>query len=370
MTSLPKLRLLILAPGTQVGQNVLATLAPRREALHVAATSSVANEPALFNLDAVYLVPETAAEPQAFEAKFLAVMEEEAIDLAIPCRDDDVVFLAGLRERRPELAPRLLCGSLAAARVIGDKWLSYQFSREHDLPFAACLVACGDDERRAFLADHGLPLVAKPRRGYAGIGVALLYSESQIAATLAREAFVVQEYLGDPGLVAGFLATIERQGVPLYHSFERVKHSIQALIAPDGSTSHVITTLNERFMRRSKRVRTDPDPVARDIGERCARVFSRIGWRGPLNVQCEKNVHGEIRIHEFNGRFTGGTIDRWLLGYDEVGAGISAFTARPLEMPADAAPGAVECFQSQVGRAARPADVERLTRDGIWRRQR
>lgn len=367
MATRQKLRILVLSVGTQVGQNVLAALASRRAELHLVATSSVANEPALFDLDAVYLAPETATEPDAFEKRLLWIMEHERIDLVIPCRDDDALFLAGLRDRRPEMSARLLCGSAAAAEVIVDKWLSHEFSREHALPFAASLVAGTPAQQLAFVARHGLPLIAKPRRGYAAIDVYLLHRKEQVATMLARPGYLVQQYLGEPRAVADYLDGIERYGVPLYHSFERVKHSIQALIAPDGSIVHVLCTLNVRFMRRSKWVKPDPDPVSREIGERCARAFSALGWRGPLNVQCEKTTAGEIMIHEFNGRFTGGTIDRWLLGHDEVGAAIAAFTGRPMPAPDRPVPAGLEAFQSRVARAADPRHVEALARDGSWR---
>ena len=81
------LRLLVLSAATHVGQNVLATLAPRRAGHALIATSSVANEPALFDYDAVHLVPPTAADPAAFEAILLDLMERERIDLVIPCRE-------------------------------------------------------------------------------------------------------------------------------------------------------------------------------------------------------------------------------------------------------------------------------------------
>ena len=128
------LRLLVLSVGTRVGQNVLTSLNGRRDGLVLTATSSVANEPALFDFDVVYRVPPTAAEGQAFEHELLDIMDRECVDLVIPCRDDDVEFLASLRDRRPDLASRLLCGSGSPARVINDKWSSAEFSSRHDLP--------------------------------------------------------------------------------------------------------------------------------------------------------------------------------------------------------------------------------------------
>ena len=364
------LRLLVLSVGTRVGQNVLTTLAGRRDGLELIATSSVSNEPALFDFDVVYQVPPIAADPDAFERALLAIMDRERVDIVIPCRDDDVVFLASLRDRRPDLASRLLCGSAAPARVIGDKWLSVEFCARHGLPFAASIIQCSDRERAAFVATHGFPLVAKPRRGYASLDVYMLWNETQLERALGQEGYIVQQFLGDPTTVTDYLAAIETKGIPLHHTFQGLKHSIQALIAPDGSIAHVICTRLVSDRRRSKWVEPDGDPVSRELGARCAQAFAEAGWRGPLNIQCQRAADGGLRIHEFNGRFTGATVVRWLLGFDEVGASIEKFTGRRIPSDRAPAPAALEAFESIVGRAANPKDVESLERDHVWRRLR
>jgi hypothetical protein len=365
-----KLRLLVLSVGTQVGQNVLTALARRRDGVDLIATSSVSHEPAVFDYDAVYLVPPTAAEPEAFERRLLDIMTRERVDLVIPCRDDDVVFLAGLRDRRPDLAPRLLCGSAEAARVIADKWLSAEFCARHDLPFAPSIADGAAPELAAFARENGYPLIAKPRRGYASQDVYLISTDAQFERVLSRQGWIVQKYLGDPRTIADYLAGLETRGIPLYHTFQSLKHSIQALIAPDGAVAHVICTRNASRMRRSKRVEPDNDPVSRDIGTRCAQAFSAAGWRGPLNIQCQKSADGALFIHEFNGRFTGATVDRWLLGFDEVGAAIECFTGVAVGGEGGAPPAALEAFESLVARSADPRHVEALARDGVWRRAR
>jgi carbamoyl-phosphate synthase large subunit len=361
------LRLLVLSAATHVGQNVLATLAPRRAGLALIATSSVANEPALFDYDAVHLVPPTAADPAAFEAILLDLMERERIDLVIPCRDDDVAFCAGLRERQPALAPRLLCGARAMADVIVDKWSSHEFCRAHGLPFAASIMAPGADELAAFAAAHGFPLIAKPRRGWASMDVYLVHTPAQLARMLARDGYLAQEFLGDPQAVRDYLRALDDDGVPLFHDFQGLKRSMQAIIAPDGSVPALFNTRRVRQLRRSKWVAVDDDPVSIDVGMRCAQAFAAAGWRGPLNIQCLLGARGELRIHEFSGRFTGGSMDRWLLGFDEVGRTIEAFVGRalPFERPRAAA---VEAFESRIGRAADPAHVAALARDRVWRR--
>jgi carbamoyl-phosphate synthase large subunit len=363
-----KARLLVLSVGTRVGQNVLTVLAARRDAFALIATSSVANEPALFDYDAVHLVPPTATEAEAFERALLDVMASERIDLVIPCRDDDVLFLAGLRDRRPDLAPRLLCGGLEAARVITDKWQSALFSKAHALPFVPSIVDGAAHERAAFVRENAFPLIAKPRRGYASQDVYFVSTEAQLERALASGDRIVQQFLGHPSTIADYLSGLADRGVPLYHTFQGLKHSIQALIAPDGAIAHVICTRNASQQRRFKRVEPDPDPEAERIGVRCGEAFSAAGWRGPLNIQCQRSAKGELRVHEFNGRFTGATVERWLLGFDEVGAAIERFTGVRVENDRPRTAAALEAFESMVSRGADPRQVEALARDRVWRR--
>ena len=361
-----QIRILVISAGTQVGQNVRATLAGRRDGVALIATSSVANEPALFDFDAVHLVPPTAAEPAAFEAALLRIMDRERADLVVPCRDDDVVFLGGLRDRRPDLAPRLLCGNEATARILCDKWLSYEFCVQHGLPFADTIFEASAEQAAEFVRRHGFPLVAKPRNGWASMNVYVVHTPAQLARMLDR-GFVVQQYLADPQRVADYLARLDTMGMPLFHDFQGPKRTFQAVIAPDGSIVQTFCMRLTRDMRRSKRVEPDDDAASLDVVRRCANSFSAAGWRGPLNVQCCETADGLVRIHEFSGRFTGATVDRWLLGFDEVGLAIEHFTGRHIDSAYRPAPAGLEAFESSVARSCDPRDVEALARYGVWR---
>jgi len=364
-----KLRLLVLSVGTRVGQNVLAVLSGRRAAFELIATSSVPDEPGLFDCDAVHLVPPTAAEPEAFERALLEIVEDERIDLVIPCRDDDVLFLAVLHERRPALTPRLLCGRVEAARAVVDKWLSAEFAARHGLPFVPS-IASGACDPAEFVRRHGFPLVAKPRRGYASQDVYIICNRVHLERALAQPDWIVQQFLGDHRVVDDYLSGVDTRGIPLFHTFQGLKHSIQALIGPDGAIAHVICTRNASRARRFKRVERDDDQAAFGIGTKCAQAFSAAGWRGPLNIQCQRSPAGELLIHEFNGRFTGATVERWLLGYDEVGAAIARFTGVPVPFDRSPSEAPLEAFESMTARAADPRHVEALARNRVWRHPR
>jgi hypothetical protein len=363
MTS--KLRLLFVSAGTVVGQKVLATLDGRRDGIELIGTSSVANEPSLFDLDRVHLVPPTLEDPARFERRLLEIVDSERPDLVIPCRDDDVEVLAALGDRRPDLADHLLCGNAATARIVRDKWLSHQFCSERELPFAPSIVGGDRDRAAAFLRTHGFPLISKPRRGFSAQGIHLLFSEAQFARALGDENLVVQAFLGDDARVTDFLAELDACGIPLFHTLQGLKHSIQALVGPGGNVARVICTRNLRAERRSKWVEADDDPATAAMGRSLAEALAAHGWRGPLNIQCQRARDGRLLVHEFNGRFTGATSDRWMLGFDEVGATIELFTGFRFT-PATVRSASREVFESMVARAADPRDVDALARDGVW----
>ena len=62
------------------------------------------------------------------------------------------------------------------------------------------------------------------------------------------------------------------------------------------------------------------------------------------------------------------SVDRWLLGFDEVGAAIEHFTGRRIEPGPSPQPAALEAFESLVARSADPRHVQTLSREGLWRR--
>jgi carbamoylphosphate synthase large subunit len=368
------LTILLLSGGGHTGTNVMASLATRREGLRLVATSDTPDEPSLFTFDAVYLAPTVATDAIGFESRVLAIIARENPDLVVPCRDEDVQWLAGLRERRHDLAAKFLCGAHAIAVTMNDKWLSSEFSRMHHLPFVPSLQCAGGNEARdrvdAFVRLHGLPLVAKPRHGVDSQGIDILTTAAQALRAMQRPGYVLQKYLGVSRPLQDYLTRLEQDGIPLFHTFQGVKRSLQVLIGPDGNIEHVVCTRNQMIRHNARSISVDSEAEPRQIGDHCARVFAGAGWRGPLNIQCQPSATGELMIHEFNARFTGATASRWHLGHDEIGAAIHAFTGRataPAFPFSEAPAGAMEGLWP---RAADRRHVRTLAERGEWIRAR
>lgn len=361
-------RLLLLSGGSLVGQNVLAALADTRDALHLCAINSVAAEPALFDFDEVYLCGNLRDDREAFAQRFAEILAVVDPHLVIPCRDDDVVFLAAYAESQPETAAKFLCGACGPAEVMIDKESSWQFSSRHGLPYAPTIGTQGGlAPITGFAAAQGFPLVAKPRQGFASHGVFLVLDAAQLERMVERRDYVLQRFLGDAEPVLARARQIAAEGMPLFQSFEAVKLSIQAFIASDGSLAGLFASRNTMRQGRSERVARDDAPDLAELGSRCAQAFSRAGWRGPLNIQCQRTSAGELMIYEFNGRYTGATAARRLLGYDEVGIGLEAFCGFPRSPARTGKAFPVETVRRPVSRAIDPGQVRQLIQTGCWR---
>jgi len=324
--------ILVLSAGSLVGFNIVQAIGNRRESLSLMATNSKSTEPSLSLFDEVHLVPQTTTD----EVQFIHIVENwldsTNIKLVIPCRDDDVVALAKLYNKRPDLGDRLLVGSFHIASAMLDKWESWILSSEHELPFVATMLPTDHATIDEFAQHWGFPFIAKPRNGFASHGVSIIMNHKQLTALVGRTDLVVQHYLGDKEEVFRFISKSDMSGIPLFYTFEEDKTSIQVMISPDGIPTAVFATINTMKNGISTSVVKDDSTDSLELGHTCGQILGRLGWRGPLNIQCQRRADGELAIYEFNGRFTGATAARTLLGFDEVGMALELFANQKIEM--------------------------------------
>ena len=321
--------LLLLSGGSLVGENVVDALGDRRVALRLVATNTQPWAPSLDRVDRVCLAPPTAADPQSFKTLLMQLVEEERPALVIPCRDDDVQCLAHWAGELRDLGAQALVGSSTAAACIVDKWRSAQFSMARGLPFARSAPAADPIAVEALLDEVGWPLIVKPRAGFASLGVRILRQRNQLEAVLGHPAMLVQEYLGSRDALVRYLDELERLGAPLFNSFEEPKYSLQIFIGPAGDIVDHLVTRHSMKQGKSALVEVWADAQLDALAWRAAGIFSETGWRGPLNVQCQRCPDGRLVIYEYSGRFTGATSARALLGYDEVGLALEQFAGLP-----------------------------------------
>ena len=261
-----------------------------------------------------------------------------------------------------------LCGHQDIAEVLVDKYQSWEFSKKHNLPFAPTIRCDVDqDHLGEFCAEHGLPVIAKPISGFGSKGVCLLYEKSQVQNYTGQSQYILQHYIGNKNDPHKFLKSSKENGLPLFHSFEQIKISIQCFITKQGAPLTPFITKNKMKSGRSEAIESYRQEDALELGLRCANVFAKAGWRGPLNIQCQRTPDGDLAIYEYNGRFTGATSARYLMGYDEVGIAIRDFANLSLDMINDKCPVEI-VIRTPVSRVTNPENVNKLLNSKIWTR--
>jgi carbamoyl-phosphate synthase large subunit len=315
-----KIKLLFLSGGSLVGRNLLDVLSGRRDDLELITFNSIPNAPSLFEYDKVLISPSLVEDGDGFRKFFLEKARAEKPNLIIPCRDEDVEFLSKIKSENLLIEYPILTGSFEIASSFLDKWKSFEFSIKHDLPFAKTIPADSSEEiLNQFLSGVAFPIIAKPKKGFASKGVILLCNKKQLEALMGNEDYIFQEYLGDFKKIEEYLNQIEISGIPLFHSFEELKISCQAMVGPKGELGGLLVT--EHLMKQgvSASVSICKDEKANWLARGWIEKIILAGWVGPINIQFQKTLAGEYFIYEYNGRFTGATSARYHLGFDGLG---------------------------------------------------
>jgi carbamoyl-phosphate synthase large subunit len=338
-------------------------LGERRERCVILGANSVAESAGSFRCDSVYLVPPVAAADQYTE-RIAGIVREERPHLVVPTRDDDVLALSLLAEQLPLSDTVLLTGNVRAAQVMCDKAETARFAVKHHLPFAQ--TAMTGREALELARSHGLPLIAKPRRGSATRGVVLLRSPDEIECAFASQPELIAQAFLDPPDDMAALSSDFNAGLPLFFSFPEIaRYVVHLIVGPDGTLSESFGTLSVQVGGRATQSRRFDDPGLLEIGCDYGRAAAAEGWKGPLNVQLKRGASGGFTAHELAGRFNGGTAGRALMGFDEISIvarlflpGI-AFPPNPV-MPCDAVQNML------TSQALERAGVAALRSDGIW----
>jgi biotin carboxylase len=354
--------ILITSVGSLVGLNILDSIEAMRGRLRVVGTNSDPLTPNNFRCDLAYLAPKTA-DTDRFFARVRDIIKTEQPDLVLAGRDDDLVPLARIKASQEFPRTLFLTPDSAAVVVVNDKLATARFAREHGLPFPE--TAATQEEADTLINRCGFPLISKPRSGFASRGVTVVRNRSEASAALARSDFVLQEYLNPPSNLDALLPD-PRFGAPLVHHIAETDHySAQAMVGASGELLAYFATL----LDRSAIVVVKPidAPLLEQVTTDYVRHLGALGFVGPLNLNCKRLPDGHFVPYELNGRFTGTSSSRALLGYPEVGLAIEHFLdGQPIACPRPR-PGTQIVMRLPGRDVVHLDDVDQLRSTGVWR---
>jgi carbamoyl-phosphate synthase large subunit len=282
------MKVLVTGAGALLGQGLIRAVRTSNLHAHIVAVDPNPLSAGLYWADSAHLVP-MASEPGYLEA-IRALLRAENPAAVLVGTDVELAFFAHHRlEFEQEFQTKVIVSTPSVVAIADDKWLTYEFLKKGGFHYPESALP-GDDE--ALIARVGFPLVVKPRHGARSVGVSVVRSLPELTAALVRgRDLIVQECVGMP-----------------------VDEYTSGLICFDGRCHASITM--RRDLRDGNTYRAFPLPDFPHDAE-LRRIAEAIGAHGPINLQF-RLAGGKVKVFEINGRFSGTTPLRGLVGFPEV----------------------------------------------------
>jgi carbamoyl-phosphate synthase large subunit len=286
------MKVLITGAGALLGQGIFRAL--RRSSLDVAIAAADPNplSAGLFWTDESYII-RMASDP-AYLERLQEVLAEARPDVLIPGTDVELPILAEERDRiEDEFGTRVLVSDPRVIAIADDKFLTFRFLKEAGLAPPASAIPDDGEMLEALLDTVPFPLVVKPRIGARSVGVSVVHDRNELeAATAGRQGLVVQECVGS----------------------ESEEYTSSVLVFDREPKASIVM---RRDLRDGNTYRAFSGAYP-ELNEQVRVLGAALQPYGPANFQFRLDPQGRARVFEINGRFSGATPLRALVGFNEV----------------------------------------------------
>lgn len=287
-----RMKALVTGAGALLGQGIIKSLQLSSLDVSIVAADPNPLSAGLFWADQGYVI--RMANAPNYLDRLGEVLAEVRPDIVIPGTDVELPILAAARERlEKEFGAHVLVSDPRVVAIADDKFLTFQFLKETGFSPPESAVPEDGDAMEALVEAVGFPLVVKPRIGARSVGVSVVSSREQLDETIAgREGLVVQECVaGDDD---------EYTASVLVFDGEPQASIIMRRDLKDGNTYRAFAGAYPELNRQVKAFGAALQPY------------------GPANFQFRLDSEGRARVFEINGRFSGTTPLRALVGFNEV----------------------------------------------------
>lgn len=210
--------------------------------------------------------------------QLLDICEKEDINLLIPLIDHELLGLAESKERFEEVGTTALISDPDVIRIAMDKYNTHKFLTENGFDAPEVI----DVDEALNRDDIEYPLLMKPARGSASIGVTKIESKDELGFFKDQIPNpILQEYL------------------------DGYEHTLDVLVDFDGKVRCVVPRkrLEVRAGEVSKGVTVKNEMII-ETGKKVVEALK--GALGPITVQGFLTGDGKFKLTEINPRFGGG----------------------------------------------------------------
>ncbi len=289
---------LLLGLGGNVSQGILKALRLSSLPIRVVGACVSAQSAGLYAADRALLSP-LAADP-GFVDWLTETCGAEGVDVVLSGAEPVLAVLGRIRdELEATTQAKVIVSSPEALAVGDDKLETCVWLRDHGLNYPRFALASDGEGLRRLIAECGLPLIAKPRQGKGGEGVAVLSRQRDVSAFEGLSSHVIQEYLGDA----------------------EHEYTVGCWSDRDAKVRGCIVMRRELTAGTSSAITVESNP---SIRTQAVAIAAALRPLGPCNVQMR--LTGDRAVcFELNVRFSGTTPMRARLGFNDVEATLRHF---------------------------------------------
>jgi carbamoyl-phosphate synthase large subunit len=286
------IKVLVTGAGAVLGQGIINAL--RRSTLDVEVVAADPHPLAagLFWADSAYVIP-LASDP-AYMERLADILEAERPQLVLVGTDIELPLFAAHRHSLEEtFKTHVLVSDPEVVAIADDKYLTFKFLQEAGFTPPGSALPEDQAQLEKLIDSVGFPLVVKPRIGARSAGMSVVHGRGELEATLrGRSGLVVQECVGDDN--SEYTASV------LVFDGLADASIVMRRDLRDGNTHRAYTEGYEELNAYVRRLGLALKPY------------------GPANFQFRTDAQGRARVFEINGRFSGTTPLRALVGFNEV----------------------------------------------------
>lgn len=307
----------ILSIGSGVGQSVVTSCRQSALPLHLVGLGTNPMAYGMYDCHDAAMIPSFYAPD--YPDVLLETCRRMGIGLLIPGHDDEAHLLAKLSGRFEAEGVKVICAGEALLSLCRDK---ERMSEELNKIANVFVRGFARDD---FLVAFGrgeveLPVIAKPRSGFASRGVEIINTPDDFIKI--KDTHIIQElaipHENDPN--HRYCLEQLRKGINPQVS----EISIQVVIGKDGTELGRMASYNKLNNGVPIEILPYEDPEVWKVVDRLMPAFMDLGLRGPFNLQGRMTNRG-LKLFELNARFTGITGLRALMGFNEVDACIRSW---------------------------------------------
>ena len=288
-------RVIVTGAGSGVGQGIVKALRISELPVTIIGADIAPMNVALYRTDEAVIIPRVEQSNALPET--IALLNAHKVDVVMIGSEFDLEFFS---KNKPTIETQssaiVIVAPPATVAIADDKWLTAEFLREHDLPYAPAYLPHDIGDALRLTEEWGYPIVLKTRRG-----------------TSSRHVHIVKNRQAMLDCYASTPMPMLQRVIDIPSSELSTEYTCSVFKTVDGNTIGPFTA--RRTVRGGTSWHVEVAPFD-TLYEPLLAIAGAIDFMGSLNVQLMLTKQGAIPF-ELNARFSGTTAVRAHFGFNE-----------------------------------------------------